>query len=726
MSWDTTLPYRPLLRCCVAALLSTLSTQSFANSNLYDFTEEDLFGHIPQIVTATHLSQKLTEAPAAVSIIDQDIIEASGALNIPDLFRLVPGMQVFHVHSNKMGVTYHGVNDDFPSRMEVMINGRSIYIPLLSTVVWESIGISIDDIEHIEIVRGSNVPTHGSNAFLGAINIITKSPISESGASINATLGALNTQNFTARYSNNDSEFAYTLSAGSLKNDGIDFYNDAGQNKFITFSGSITPNLTDTLNLNLGITEGYAYRGEGNDDDIGKANFTPRDHHSNYQDIRWNHILDTQSEIQLHYIRNYLKLSAENYDAKGLANHLGLYTTLANAYPLLTPSQIETEAERLADELIRVNNGMIPRDNERGVLETHEIGFLYTANLSTELDTIIGSNFRYERAKSNTLLQNQDNSWVDETSWQLFGNLEYQATNQATLNVGAMFEDSSITGGSTSFRTALNYSLTNFATIRAAFSHAHRVPSLLEANNSYSVDRSPLSGAPKGTVIDVYTKPFRGMEPEEINTFEIGYFHIWPEYSGQFDLRIFHEDIDDAIMRALKLPANDADGDLNISNNNAAWTNWGFEAQFRYQSPDTHKSSILLNYSFNDSQGSWTRGYYPAGGYPNDIKIDSLDKASPTHTASLLLSTKPTPDSLISLAHYYMGHVEWIEGYIPASGKTSYSRTDLKLANTFSLDHYSELELSLIIQNLLDNEYMEFYHNNIFDRRAYLQLKLSF
>ena len=693
------------------SLLATLVLLSFpvcaTNHELTDFNEDDFFADIPTVITATNISQKLTEAPAAVSIISRNMIEASGALNIPDLFRLVPGMQVYHIHSNKMGASYHGMSDDFPSRMEVMINGRSIYIPLLTTVVWEAIGISVDDVDYIEVVRGSNVPTHGSNAFLGAINIITKSPVTNSGTSLKATAGALGTRNYTARYSGHSEQLNYTLSAGSLKNDGIDFYDDGGHSKFVTLYGSMTPSLSDTINFEVGFTEGYAYRGDGNKEDLIQANFSPREHSSNFQDIRWNRILDNHSEIQLRYTHNYLHLQTENFDAAGLA-----------AYESGVPDAAT------AALLIAANDGIAPRDNERGKVETHDIGFLYTAEPTENIKSVTGSNFRYDRAKSDVLLQNENNSWVDETSFQLFGNIEYRATNKLTLNFGAMFEESSIAGGATSVRTAVNYAITDFSTIRAAYSNAYKMPSLLEANRAYSVD---FLGP-----VDIYTAPYRDMKPEQIDSFEIGYFHLWPKYSSQIDLRLFHEEITDAIVRGKKIAAtNDPiDGNYDISDNNAEWTNQGIEAQFKYESSAPHRSSVLFNYSYNHTDGSWNKGYYPGKGFPNDMDIRSLNNKTPLHTASILLSTKPTPNSLIGLSHYYMDHVQWLEGYhehaTDPTGPTNYTRTDLKLSNTYALDNQSELELSFIIQNLFDKEYVEFYKYNIFDRRTYIQMGLKF
>ncbi len=203
----------PLYRLAPLLALGLTSPALQADESLY-LSEQDFLTDIPEITSATRLTQKLTEAPASISIIDRQIIAASGARNIPDLLRLVPGFQSYHVSANKFATSYHGASDDFPRRLEVMVDGRSVYLPLLATVDWTSLGINLQDIERIEVVRGSNVPTQGSNAFMGSINIITRSPALLSGGYVSATGGSMDTRNLQFGHADQLSSWNYRLSGG--------------------------------------------------------------------------------------------------------------------------------------------------------------------------------------------------------------------------------------------------------------------------------------------------------------------------------------------------------------------------------------------------------------------------------------------------------------------------------------------------------------------------------
>ena len=120
-----------------------------------NMTEEDLLGEIPIVMSATRLPQPVSDAPVAMTVIDREMIEASGFVEIPDLFRLVPGFQVgLSWQDHHSSVTYHGQSDGLSRRMQVLIDGRIALGATFGIVDWDRLGLIIDDIDRIEIVRG--------------------------------------------------------------------------------------------------------------------------------------------------------------------------------------------------------------------------------------------------------------------------------------------------------------------------------------------------------------------------------------------------------------------------------------------------------------------------------------------------------------------------------------------------------------------------------------------
>ncbi|MCZ7653087.1 MAG: Plug domain-containing protein [Rhodocyclaceae bacterium] len=93
----------------------------------------------------------LADAPGAVTIIDRDLIKASGAREVVDLLRLVPGFQVGAAYSSTPAVAYRGLADEYSRHVQVLVDGRSVYSPyFLGSITWNSLRLSLDDIERIE------------------------------------------------------------------------------------------------------------------------------------------------------------------------------------------------------------------------------------------------------------------------------------------------------------------------------------------------------------------------------------------------------------------------------------------------------------------------------------------------------------------------------------------------------------------------------------------------
>lgn len=183
----------------LAAITTLSAAPAQANTDNY-FDETDVFADIPTVSSGSRMEQMPYNSPSSVTVITSDMIKALAPNSLVEVFRLAPSFISFYINGSLPGVSGHDSTDDDPRRLEVRVNGRSVYLPSYPTVHWESLGITPDDIDRIEMVRGSNVPAYGSNAIMGAINIITKSPLKESGTHITATLGDKNTRNLNVRH----------------------------------------------------------------------------------------------------------------------------------------------------------------------------------------------------------------------------------------------------------------------------------------------------------------------------------------------------------------------------------------------------------------------------------------------------------------------------------------------------------------------------------------------
>jgi iron complex outermembrane recepter protein len=158
-----------------------------------NLSEDDYLGDLPKVLTVSRLSQSIADAPSAVTVIDRATIRATGAVDIPELFRLVPGMYVGtnagYVYNTNHAVSYHGMNTAYPGNMQVLINGRSVYTPLFGGVKWSELPIAMMDIERIEITRGPNAASYGANAFAATVNILTSTPSETPANTVLATHG---------------------------------------------------------------------------------------------------------------------------------------------------------------------------------------------------------------------------------------------------------------------------------------------------------------------------------------------------------------------------------------------------------------------------------------------------------------------------------------------------------------------------------------------------------
>lgn len=286
---------------CSAFVFVLISFVS-ASANARENPELDYFSEIPVILSATRLSQNIDHAPASVTIIDREMIEASGARTIPDLFRLVPGFLVVHERGSKLSVSYHGLTDKFPRRMQVLVDGRSVYIPSFAGVPWESLNLSIEDIYKIEVIRGPNAASFGANSFLSVINIHTYSGSEVSGTKVSTMVKDIHDNRVTYRMAGSKKNLEYRITMESDRDDIFSRMPDKRVANQISarLDYRISPN--DSLLFKTGVLNGI--RGEGfyvvNPTNPGRD----VDTYSHFLQLRWNRYLGPDNDIYLQVFHN--------------------------------------------------------------------------------------------------------------------------------------------------------------------------------------------------------------------------------------------------------------------------------------------------------------------------------------------------------------------------------------------------------------------------------------
>lgn len=180
----------PSIRIATLALLlaSVWSVPAAGSDSLADLNLEELMSVV--VTSAAKKSQTLADTAAAVHVISAEDIRRSGATNIPEALRMAPGVQVSAIGHNKWAVSIRGFADRFANKLLVLVDGRSVYTPLFSGVMWETLGLPLENVARIEVIRGPGASIWGANAVNGVINIITRSPFDVQGSQIAAAAGS--------------------------------------------------------------------------------------------------------------------------------------------------------------------------------------------------------------------------------------------------------------------------------------------------------------------------------------------------------------------------------------------------------------------------------------------------------------------------------------------------------------------------------------------------------
>ncbi|MGD8577462.1 MAG: TonB-dependent receptor [Thiohalophilus sp.] len=439
---------------------------------------------MPVVLSATRLRQSVHDAPISITVIDRELIEASGFTEIPDLMRLVPGFVVDYDSGHLPVTGYHMLHDRYVRHQQVLIDGRSVYTPILGGVPWVDLPITIDDIERIEVVRGPNAASYGSNSFLGVINIITRDAAVDRGTSVKINSGDNGLQEGFLRYGNKLGDLDYAISLAYRQDWGFEERYDDKEVDIATFRGDYQVDTNDSLIFEFGYNGGM--RQEDNTIDLSVPDHK-RTINSQYQQIRWIRALPNYGELRLQYYRTALE---ENK-----------------------------------------NNSLW---NQDFFTERHDLELQHTFNAGGATRIVWGGSYRQDHSESDYFVRNEAPENVN--IGRLFSNIEYRYSSKLILNAGLMVEDNELAGTDVLPRAGINYHITPRNTIRASVSRATRAPVLTE-------EYPNLDGLVPG---GFYWQ--NDVAPEYITAYELGYLTENRDKSITADIKLYQEDISGLIQ----------------------------------------------------------------------------------------------------------------------------------------------------------------------------------
>jgi iron complex outermembrane receptor protein len=262
-----------------------------------------------EVTSVSRREQKTSQAAAAIFVISREDIHRSGALNIPDLLRMVPGLDVAQIDAGKWAISARGFNGQYSNKLLVLIDGRTVYSPIFAGVFWDSQNVPVDRIERIEVIRGPGAAVWGSNAVNGVINIITQSAGDTQGGNITAGAGNASTGPETVRFGGKVRNLgAYRVSAEGFHLNalptptGLD-----GQDDWRLVRGGFRTDTTMSAKDSL-TTEGEMYQGNAGEIAFFPVSMLPaenataalRDRYSGGSLLtRWNRTFSPDSETSL-------------------------------------------------------------------------------------------------------------------------------------------------------------------------------------------------------------------------------------------------------------------------------------------------------------------------------------------------------------------------------------------------------------------------------------------
>ena len=419
--------------------------------------------------------QPYGQAPAAIQVVTGEEIRRSGASSIPEALRLADNLDVAQLSSSSWAISARGFNASVGNKLLVLLDGRSVYTPLFSGVIWNMQDYLLEDLDRIEVISGPGGTLWGANAVNGVINISSKNAKETQGLYVESGGGSWLEDFAGVRYGGTLATNVYFRVYGKYFDRGSEVYADGtsahdawnrgqggfridtdlpSQNQF-TLQGDIFGGNTDVTPGGEGTPGAEGTMGGGNI--LG----------------RWTHTFadDDEMSLQLYYDRT----------------HLG------------APFQ---------------SSGAIPAGSLFEDLDTYDLDFQDRFSLGNWNRIVwgVGDRFSHDVVQDAPLVAFYPGT-LDQNLYNGFFQDEIKLRENVYLTLGTKLEHNDYTGYEVSPNGRLQWNMNDNHMVWAAVSRAVRTPSRYDRD---LLEPSPGYGTFLGTLNS-------GFESETVIAYELGY-----------------------------------------------------------------------------------------------------------------------------------------------------------------------------------------------------------
>ncbi len=478
--------FQVMITLCLFGFAFDLRSETLANT-FFDMSLEELADI--EITSVAKKPQKKSFAASSVFVVSQQDIKRSGVTTIPDALRMVPGVQVAKLDSNKWAISIRGFNDIFTNKLLILVDGRTVYSPFFGGARWDTIDTILQDIERIEVVRGPGGTLWGANAVNGVINIITKKAKDSAGLLLSALAGNKEKGQLSIRYGGDiNKNTQYRIYAKGFEKDRAENGADDWRMGRAGFRVDSEPSQQDKVTIQTGI-----YAGEEGERAISNVTTPPFGTFASKAEVFGSHVL-------LRWDRNLED---------------GANLTLQAYYDRAERKHFYVSDKR----------------------DTVDIDFQHRLYRFWKQEFVWGAGFRYigDKALAGTLMSLSSEKRSDQIYSGFIQDEISLIDEQLILTLGSKVEHNSYTGFEYQPSARLLWKPYDKHSLWGAVSRAVRVPSRVE-QDAFLQRRQIVPG------VVLAIQGNRKMKAEKLIAYELGYRFLEKQFS--FDLSVFYNKYD--------------------------------------------------------------------------------------------------------------------------------------------------------------------------------------